>query len=291
MSREPAQVVGRINIRPCRLGLVFKPELAILCRAVEHATTAWGGMYFPFLSPDEERDTRSLATVLSVDALHALDEGSLSTKLSELPGFRWNIGLPSNPFEAEEGLPTTRILGPDWLLDLTHDTTFVLPRWEPSDPLEKLFTVWFGRYDSSSYGLNLAERFRTIAEEIEVDPAAAVPNVADRLTPLDSTALEIAYAGDTGSPSFMVLNAQSPSELIAFWNMRAWGQPVFPWPRGYDDRLLPAAESWLRLMINTGRLGRSQSGTGEDLGPFIRVATKRREQVPGHWLSYFVNTT
>jgi hypothetical protein len=66
-------VNGSVHLRPARAGLLVKPGDGSFVRAVEMASSAWGGKYFPIFIPRDEAQDLQYLEALSVDFLHAVD--------------------------------------------------------------------------------------------------------------------------------------------------------------------------------------------------------------------------
>jgi hypothetical protein len=260
--------------------MVFKPSTDSVRRAVEQATSTWGGMYHPFLSPEDEATARLLANALSVDVLYAVDAEPVSERLAQLSGYWWRGGLPEwGPFDPPREGIVTRLLGPDWLLDDPGGGRLDLPRWDPADPLSGLYAVWYGQYGGSDYESGLASRFASVAEEVLLAPTdRRIPDTSGGLTPIGLTGVDIQYTGGSRATGIMVLDAQDPLDLVRFWNLRACGGDVFPWPLGHGERFAQAAELWLQYALDSGRVGRVRSSTDQDLGPRLEVWVRDRQQ-------------
>jgi hypothetical protein len=266
---ESGQVSGIVILRPVRLGLVFKPTIDSLRRAVESATSTWGGMYYAFLSPDNADESLSLARRLGVDALWPMDEDFLSQRLCNSEGYHW-FGF-GGPFEYSTGTLDTGLLDAGWLLDDSSVERFVLPCWSDEDLLRDLFAVWFGAYEGSEHSQGVNAAFAQRAEKLTIDPAGPIPGITGALSPIDLTALEIEYRGLEASCGVLVLDPQNPRDLLQFWNLRATGNLVFPWPKGFEGRVQAAGDTWLQQALANNRLHTPQSGSGIKLGPFVDV--------------------
>lgn len=265
-----AQVSGTVLIRPVRVVLLLEPTKTATHRAAELATSTWGGLYFPCISPMEERSAVQMAEALSLDVFYPVDASERSTQLADRQGFRWRTRMLADPFAPQEERLTTRLQGPDWLLDDPHPD-LALPVWDSDDPLAALFAVWWGIYPDDDFGRGLRTSFAGRAHEERITPDAQVPSFVDRVTPIDLTGLEVEYTGEPRSVGFSVLNVEDPQQMARFWNERACGNVVFPWPLGQEERIVQSAEAWLRRMVESGRVPSARSGTGEDLGPFVDV--------------------
>ncbi len=266
---ESGQVSGIVMLRPVRLGLVFKPTIDNLSRAVESATSTWGGMFHAFLSPDNEDESLSLARRLGIDALWPMDEDFLSQRLCNSEGYHWT-GF-GGPFEYSTGTPDTGLLDAGWLLDDSSAERFVLPCWSDEDLLRDLFAVWFGAYGNSEHSRGVNSAFAQRADKLAIDPTDSIPAIPNALSPIDLTALEVEYKGLEASCSVLVLDPQNPQDLLQFWNLRATGNLVFPWPKGFEGRVQAAGDAWLQQALANSRVHTRQSGSGAKLGQFVDV--------------------
>ena len=266
------QVTGRAMVRPVRLGMIFEPSLAVLRLATEHATLLWGGIYQPFLDPADTERLRWEATRLGVDVLWAVDNSATSAEAAKLTGFQWHGHGEWSPLAPAKDYTSPRLLGPEFLLDSAGHDAWALPHWAADDPLSNMFSVWFGMHGASEQGVNLESWFAARSGDIRFDHGAALPaDVTSWVTPIAATATSIEYTGLPDHPGFMVIDPASAADLMTFWNLRAHGANVFPWPGAYEGRVLAAARAWLQQLLDNGELRRWISGDGKPLGPRIWV--------------------
>jgi len=266
---ESGQVSGIVIIRPVRLGLVFKPNVDNLRRAVEGATSTWGGIFHAFLSPDNVDESLSLARRLGIDALWPMDEDYSSQRLCNSEGYRWS-GF-GGPFEYSTEMLHTGLLDVGWLLDDSSAGRFVLPCWSDEDFLGDLFAIWFGAYGESERSQGVKTVFAEHAEKLTIHPADPIPVITGALSPIDLTALEVDYRGLEASCGIFILDPQNPRDLLQFWNLRATGNLVFPWPQGFEGRVEAAGDAWLQQALANNRIHTWHSGSGTKLGPFVDV--------------------
>jgi hypothetical protein len=296
IGHEPAQLRGEIRVRPVRVGLVLKPTLDAIRSAAAFASRTWGGKYFPFLSPADERESRRLAIAFGVDVLRPIDEDPDSATLAKTTGFRW-LGLlddddPTGP--GKEQMDSTLrkwiadwLPGPDWLPDYPiehrrqHD--FVAPIWEPDDPLAMLFAVWFGVHARSDREADLsAEPVTGSAAAQPIKLTQPVPDYGQHLTPIELTTRGIEPPPLPGPPTFLVLDPQSPEDLTWFWTVRAGGRRIFPWPQGHEERIAPSARTWLQSTLHADRV-RARMGGVESapyVGPEAHVVIRDHRHLP-----------
>jgi hypothetical protein len=110
-----ATISGSVMLRPARMGLlVARPSLADVLRAVEAATSSWGGMYFPIIDVLESDDLDRRLERWSVDALWPFMADGAVSALADRPGFRWVGRSPYGPFDPPRDSFSTRVLDSLW---------------------------------------------------------------------------------------------------------------------------------------------------------------------------------
>ncbi len=165
-----------------------------------------------------------------------------------------------------------RLLGPERLLDELPRDSWVLPDWAADDPLDDLFRVWFGAYGTSAQGVSLEKQFAARATQARIDDGAeTLADAASWITPVTATSGAIEYTGMSPGAAVVVVDPADPASLTALWNARACGARAFPFPVGHEQRVLPAAESWLQQLLEEGELSRWMTGDGTPAGPRIYI--------------------
>jgi hypothetical protein len=259
-------------VRPVRLGMVFEPSIETLRLAIEQATMLWAALYQPLFGPSDMERLKWDAPRLGVDVLWAFDQASVSVQTPELDGYKWRGRGEWSPLAPAKDFISTRLLGPEHLLDYAAQDDWTLPRWTADDPLRDMFSVWFGSYGLSDQGKNLERQFAARASEARIELGEVLPaDMISWITPIEATGTAIEYAGLAPGAGFVVVDPTRAIDLIALWNMRVHGAKVFPWPIGHENRILPAAMRWLRKLLDNGELQRWMSGDGQPLGPHISV--------------------
>ena len=252
--------------------MVFEPSTEMLRVAVEQATLLWGGQYQPFFRPGDLDRIDRVSRGLGVDVLVALDHAGASEEAAALDGYQWQGGDGWGPLAPAQDYINHRLLGPKWLLDELPRDSWVLPDWTADDPLDGLFRVWFGAYGTSPQGVSLEKQFAARASQTRIDGGAEVPtDAASWITPLTVTGAAIEYRGMSPGAAFVVIDPSDPASLTALWNARACGARVFPYPVGHEERILPAAESWLEHVLEDGELSQWVTGDGTPVGPRIYI--------------------
>jgi hypothetical protein len=271
-------VSGSVHLRPARAGLLVKADGDGILRAVQMASSAWGGRYFPILFPsDNNLDLRDLEA-FSVDFLHAVDADPDLESLANTTGYQYRGGPGWGPFDAPEGRLSNRLIDPTWLLQRISGQPRALPVWADDDPLNAVFAVWFGRYGPSEFERILETTFAEGADRIEVVSTDPLPNLAGMVTPIQLTGVDIQYTGDGETAMIVVFEPEDKNAPFAIWNLQACGANVFPWPLGYEHSFSGSLEAWLDYALSKNRLGTYQSGDGTKGGFYIGVFNLAEQQ-------------
>jgi hypothetical protein len=250
-------------LRPARVGLLTAaPTLDDVRHAVGAATSAWGGMYFPIVDVEIGKEDTQWFEQLSIDVLWSLVVDDSASELAHRTGFRWAGRSPYGPFDPPRDGLSTRLLESDHL-ESPQRATFALADWSEDDPLATLFTVWFGDFDANEYGRRCRARFATRARAIVVDRGGVLdPDLLRLVTPVDATAFQINYTGDGPGSGLVVVDPASPTDLLRFWNIRAAGGNVVPWPVNWETVVEPAVSAWLDVLIETNGVPRWSHADG-----------------------------
>jgi hypothetical protein len=86
-----SQISGRVTVQPVRFGLLIAEwSMSGFHRAVELATSCWGGVTHPIVecNPEPPRAIR-LADDLGVEVLVAVENIPVGRAVAEAPGFGW----------------------------------------------------------------------------------------------------------------------------------------------------------------------------------------------------------
>ena len=274
-------------IRPVRLGIVFEPALQVLRSTAVQATSVWGGCYQLMLDPARLDQLPAIASGLGIDVLWAMDVAALSRQAAELAGYRWRGLGEFGPLAPSKEYNFARLVGPEGILAAAEGNEWTLPRWMEDDPLDAMFSAWFGTYGADDYGVALEQQFSTRAETVTVELGDNLPDDASFwITPIAVTGLNIEYVGLSPGAGFIVVDPDSPLDLMTFWNLRACGAAVYPWPSGHEQRVAAAATEWLRRLRDNDQLSNWRSGDGRQLGPRIQIwLGENRNATPGALLA------
>ncbi len=243
-----ANISGTAMLRPSRLALLLsEPDLADVVEAIQRATTAWGGLYFPIVDLERPIDHLANFEALAVDALWPLTDVAEAKELANSFGFRW-AGLPGwGPFDHQEDL-STRTLQADQLA-FPANTAIHLLEWSEEDPLSALYTAWFGQFGPDDVAQAQRKRMRLKGELRLLQSGRQVDVPSEGLTQIGATTSSIRYTGFGPGVGVVLVDPMSPVDLLEFWNLRASGATVFPWPYGFEQSIIPAFRVWIQQLI------------------------------------------
>jgi hypothetical protein len=279
------EISGWVNIRPLRIGLLFKPTLTAFATAAKHATASWGGIYFPFIDPTNEATALRKSAVLAVDVLHAIDDSSESRQLSRQAGYRWRTGGEWGPFGAGGNDFPSHIQGVDWIYDEDPDfTRYLYPKWPSDHPLTNVFTAMYGTFGDDDFGRTAASAFAHRSSSLDVDKIVAEfrrwPDDPSYLTPILLTGNEIRYSGDNEGAAVVVTDPDDAERLCLLWNIRASGAQVSPWVNGHEEVSEASLDIWLDRKLEENLIPNYTRGDGSPLGPHLAVYVPPQTQVP-----------
>jgi hypothetical protein len=93
----------------------------------------------------------------------------------------------------------------------------------------------------------------------------------DGLAPINLTTFGITYQGDSPGTGIVIIDPGEPTDLLRYWNLRASGANVLPWPLGHEQFIERFARSWILELVTADRLPRAIRGDGTPLSPHITV--------------------
>jgi hypothetical protein len=241
-------------LRPIRMGLVVaRGDFAAFQRAIELATSSWGGQGFPiFEAGINDQATLSLAAALGVDCLFPVGDDSASTGLASTPGFRWTPSFDRlSPFNratdthGEHLLPACALY--DWYRShrLASTPTYAVT-WPNHHTLNWLLWTWFGGFGQDEHQQTDARIFDSFAQPLQLGPGLPLPpspmSIADQLT---VTLQDVFHRSRWFRHGIVEIDPSNLADLILFWNLRAAGHDVFPWIDVEAEILAPQLSAWL----------------------------------------------
>nr|WSY51782.1 hypothetical protein OG999_17705 [Streptomyces sp. NBC_00886] len=273
MGIETAEIAGHIFLRPVRIGLVFQPTLDALANSIKLATTAWGGMYFPFIDPTWENPL-SLASELDVDALYAVDGHAESDRLSRSVGYKWQGGAEWGPFGNQVGYGSGHVQSIDWLIgDTLNDSQLTYYQWEDENPLKSVLLALHGDYGDDAVGELAKSSFRAKSQTctLALGELVARTGEIEDISPIQLTSREITYRGEAYGSGVVVVRPDNAGEIAHFWNLRASGLHVHPWVVGHESASHSSIIEWLNVILQRRIIPHSMRGDGVDLGPLVSI--------------------
>jgi len=216
-------------------------------RAIRFSTCFWGGIYNPILLLGASH-TRDLIRLFRLDTLHP---SSADPQLTEFAG---SVDYLPWPFFHKELF----IQGQSQMLDVHHvaielaearlrhlipeDQLPVMVSWDAADPVANSLLANFGAFPLAAdigvdYPAFLTRRLG--AETISINVTRPIPRGLVRATtPLKLTGFDLLGYGRVAlrRAGFFVGHSRSTEDLVAFWNLRAAGWPLFFVDREYLSR-------------------------------------------------------
>jgi hypothetical protein len=172
-------------------------------------------------------------------------------ELARSPGFSWRA-FGDSPFSSDHS---------DRLIDLStvlnalrrqgagRDEARTVIHWEPEDPRADLFTVLFGALpEGSEHSSNVKRSIETVLSVRELLTDSEVPpdlNWLDSALALGMWNVDL--FSEFARTGVVVVDPDSVSDLVDFWNLRALGNLVVPWPLPDD----PTFAEFVRLQLET----------------------------------------
>jgi hypothetical protein len=234
------------------MGLAIRPgSVAGLRRAVELATSSWGGQGFPIVEVGADaRAAIALAVAMGVDCLFPVDDDDNVKALARKPGFEW---VPSwqglSPFSRDPEGRHEHVLPASVLYDwyrLSRRPPACHVTWPHGHELGDLRTVWFGRFADDAAGVADRLSFESVAQGCPLGPGLPLPPYPASLTSqLAVTMQDVFQEPQLEERGIVVVEEGNVGHLVAFWNLRACGQGVFPWSEAHADLLEEPLRQWL----------------------------------------------
>lgn len=265
-----ASISGHVTLRPVRLGLIIEPTLPELLRAVIVASGHWGGVTWPIVPAAHDADECCrLGEAFDVDALVAITETEAAREASKREGFSW-AGGDISPFTQDPVFRDIRPLEVRSLLPPGRDGSALMRvTWDITHPLAALCTCTFGELGDPPLPEERAEVARR-ASQFDLGSSDPFPM---RLTPpwlIWYTARDLRLGDRWSGAGFVVVDPDSAEDLAWYWNVRAVGNAVWPWPRRNAEFVASAADDWVKHLVE-------QSAVGRDEGIQLVVWSRDRE--------------
>lgn len=242
------RIDGSVTVRPLRIGVVddFKSKDS-LRRFVRISTNFWGGAGFFGLPPDDENRVNEFGISAGIDAITTFSESDFPT-FRALPGFTYNNFERGDPFGPGESGINLAALKADAFSEHSFSRrarggsrlyTFV--NWKDSHPLSELLWCLYGCPEIPNTGLD-AERFSLL----ELADTDSIPKVDWSNSQLGVTCAKVINRDSFKINGIVRVRTGNVQDLISFWNLRAMGLEVIPWPEDNSALAEDYANDWIK---------------------------------------------
>lgn len=251
----------RRRVRPIRLGfLVRSNDRAAILRIIETNTCLWGGRYnaiIPYARSGLRDGVRRWSCNEVVAGYLAHFEPDF---LVDMVGEAKNFVKPERVLDEADvfdrsksghvghGISINAVYGHHYNAKFRfvrrHPDTFVMPASSSSD-VELAVAAAFGRFPKDLP--HFAKNFREVFEPDEKEVSAETLFTKLRAgTPLKVTSdgLKPRRRGLDG-PAIFLLDAHRPQDVVDYWNLRAVGWQLLPFPIHWEDTLEASARAFL----------------------------------------------
>jgi hypothetical protein len=293
--------------RPIRIGWCVRGgNLEDYKVAVLLTHTLWGGRFNPILPVDNAQLSDSLIELFQVDALFPVsDDPSVGGFLGGRPHLPWPLlqnGLFVKSGETSHSPLFLDISHPLFLLKELLESPLpperLLPSVRGDDPLSNVLIATFGGYPNDDFGDEYRQGFRVLlnTSDFELDPDFEIPPILEEaITPnvVSGSRLLTSRPTTWTLPGMYVGDANSFTDLVSFWNLRAAGADLVfhdPLHRKRTQHLLDAhvkrvtsqfssRDDWERRFS----IWTDENGASDDAIPSVEAPTMRCIARPGIW--------
>ncbi len=279
----------RVIYRPIRIGfLVRDGQVEDVVAASKLAILFWGGIYNPIIPVSQDVSPADhLIKLFRVDVLYPVGR---SQEIEELTRRHSNLRQPMSvsPTLFYEDWATKR--EDPCYLDVLHiidyywerefkradSSNCVLPKWDPTDELAKLFTLMFGQYARDELNLkhdyenDFVRGLRSAIEHIPKDaPISELPAIA--VTPaILTTDRLVSYGGGLDREDGVFIGKASEFEdLVSFWNLRASGKELVFFDPDLDGRMRPFVQ---KALVRLDERPNRHPNIEEWIGAYYRIS-------------------
>lgn len=266
-----ASVSGHVTLRPVRLGLIVEPTFADVLSAATAATGYWGGVTWPMIPfAHDAQACHRLGEAFDVDALVALSETEAASDASKKEGFSWAGGHVS-PFSEDSAFRSGRPLELRSMLPRGRESSpYTCVTWDSAHPLAALAACAFGHL-GDPVPEERADAARH-ADTIELKAAAPFPTTLTSPSLIAYTARDLRLGDRWSAAGFVVIHPESAEDLAWYWNIRAAGNSVRPWPLQHAELVADLADEWVKRL--------AEGWQADDSRPFQVVVWTRDREVP-----------
>ena len=271
------RVTGRILVRPVRLGLVIDRESSgSVSAAIAAASACWGGKTFPiFFADQQESVVRRTAVHLGIDAIVPMDDVAATSHLADLIGFTWRG--KDNPLRDPQfgyGLASVAAVLSAMRSSRESIERYAEVTWDSSESLDPIREVLFGHMPRSEGDGDLISRFvaNTLRSvHLSIEQVARIDDPVGGL--LDVGMWQVRHLSRGRPESGVALvDPSSPTDLVRWWNLRAVGHNVLPWPT-FPCAPVESVTSELIRFLPANRWGK-------DTEEYINLYARTEDDVP-----------
>jgi hypothetical protein len=261
---ETARVYGTVMLRPLLGAFVeSKLDLPDIRRIVGQASAHWGGAHYPIVKfSNNMQGVDNLLRSLGVDFSWTESRDEELKDFCNRDGFSWIGGAHSGPFGAAVSDYDDGPIDTAWLLHTIKEGSIQIPKWDENDPLANLFAVMFGSMEATEFTESQLEQFTAALPSRHISSATPLTELLDLGGILATTQLELARREKPRGLEIVSVDVQNPSDLIQFWNLRAYGFNVIPLPIGFEDSY---ADEIISIAKLRDELEVWRRGNGEDI--------------------------
>lgn len=279
------RVTGQIQVRPVRLGLVIdRGNRKSVSAAIAAASACWGGRTFPIFFADEQISVvRRTAVHLGVDAIVPMDDIAETSHLADLIGFTWR-GKDNPLRDPRFGYRLASVAAVLSAMRTNRESIehYANVTWDSSELLDPVREVLFGHLpkpEGENELINgvVANTLRGL--HLSADQMARVDDLAGGLLDVGMWRIRHLSRGRAQSGVALV-DPLSPTDLVRWWNLRAVGYNVLPWPTTSCAPVESVTSELIHLL--------PANRWGKDSHEFINLYAQTRDDVIPDSLSKLV---
>jgi len=257
-AKEQKTVTVNRRLRPIRLAFLVSPEdKKNLRRAIQINTCLWGGIFNPIIpffkrTPPQFIEGRYKPTARSIidgyiggfSPDYLVVQNKAAVRALGFPEKR--VVEFSEVIMRKDKQPLGFGLDVSWVYkDLykrefkfqrRHPLRVILPRPAVNSP-DLFYAAHFGEFPSETELAYIARNFKELgAEESEIEPSQFFDTLFQYpLYPLKAGKSHLEVRGGDRDPQVFFMDAGSPLDLMDYWNLRAAGRYVIPFPAQLAD--------------------------------------------------------
>ena len=258
-----------VRYRPIRIGWCIRSDdYETLQESWQLSFTMWGGCYNPVIPVDDAVYARNLVNLFRVDVLWPLSNDETTTAfIKEFPHLSSSF-LPEqlfvpNIYDDTKSATILDIYHPIHLLHEEHSKNNLKPKykvalydWDDDDPLSNIWSAMFGKMPSEQ--ITGIDYTKTIKKYLKVDHLTIETKGTCQFDPFNRITLSelgCRYMQEDYSVmigkyhrGFYMGSADTFSDLVNFWNLRAAGAQIMFIDECYAGRFDDIKLKWLDFL-------------------------------------------